>query len=193
LQAGTTPRLIPQLTTHTPPKNTPKVVPTTPAPTPIHTPTAPTIYGDLQKTLWIYISSRSGPMGATSWRNANDRLKADWRPILQQAIGTQNTTVDLSRYTRIIPHATDNRLILEAPNAVDRRALLHALRSSHSPWKCQLHLSANCKANRSLLYHKASFHQAKVADNGDILVVSSLQDTSHTIRIELYRTAAEVD
>ena len=132
-------------------------------------------------------------MGATSWRHANDRLKADWRPILQRAIGMQNTSVDLSRYTRIIPHSMDNRLILEAPNAIDCRALLNALRNTHSSWKCQLHLSAECKANRSLLYHKASFHKAKVEDHGDILVVSSLIAATHTIRVELYRSAADID
>jgi hypothetical protein len=59
--------------------------------------------------------------------------------------------------------------------------------------RCLLHLSPNAKANKTLVYYKASYYQARVEDHGDILVVSSRLDAFHTTRVELHRTSAEVE
>ena len=66
--------------------------------------------------------------GQGGWATTNASWRANWQSILQREIGTQNTTVDLKQFTRVMPQTTDNRLILDAPSLVDRRALLEALR-----------------------------------------------------------------
>jgi hypothetical protein len=113
--------------------------------------------------------------------------------MLKNEIGQQYTTVDLKLFTRVIPQTPDHRLILEAPNPTARRALLGALRNNRSKMRCLLHLSPNGKANKTLVYYKASHHQVRVEDHGDILVVSSRIDTFHTTRVEVHRTSAEVE
>ena len=43
--------------------------------------------------------------------------------VLKREIGATNTTVDLTKFKRVIWHNAGNKLVLDAPGPVDRRAL----------------------------------------------------------------------
>jgi hypothetical protein len=43
--------------------------------------------------------------------------------VLTREIGAKNTTVDLTKFKKVIWHKAGNRLVLDAPGPVDRRAL----------------------------------------------------------------------
>ena len=54
-------------------------------------------------------------------------------------------------------------------------------------------MSPQGKANKTLVYYQASQYLTRVEDHGDILVVTSLADTSYTTRIAVHHSAATVD
>jgi hypothetical protein len=121
-------------------------------PTPAPTSTVYQGFTEEQQANWLYISSRHVPYGAHAGQFA-PAWKANWREVLKHEIGAKNTTVDLSKFKRVLWHKEGNRIVLEAPGQVDRRALQAALRSVRSKWRCVLHLSPQGKANKTLVYY----------------------------------------
>jgi hypothetical protein len=68
-------------------------------------------------------------------------------------INPQNTRVDLQNYTRRYPIPSEDRMVLEAKDAVSRRDLLEALKETRSHVKAHPHLSPVGKANKTLVYY----------------------------------------
>jgi hypothetical protein len=96
-------------------------------------------------------------------------------------------------FTRITPPFGDHRLILEAPSPAERRALLLALRARKSQWRIHLHLSPYGKANKTLVYHRASLYQVHIEDRGDLLIVRAKADSATRIIVQVQSDAATVD
>ena len=75
--------------------------------------------------------------------------------------------------------------MLEAPNAVSRRALLNAIKNAKSHIKAHLHLSPEIKANKTLVYYEARKNNTWVEDHGDILTIAWRFNKAILIRIDL--------
>jgi hypothetical protein len=101
--------------------------------------------------------------------------------------------VDLTLFKRIQPPANDRHLILEAPNAISRRALMDALKASRSHVRIHLHLSPQGKANKTLVYYQsARLNEINIGDRGDIMNVSWKQDPTKYVNLEILKSAQEV-
>jgi hypothetical protein len=74
---------------------------------------------------------------------------------LRKLIDPANPRVDLNNYTRRYPVPSERHMVLEASDAVSRRALLEALKSKRPYIKAHPHLSALEKANKTLVYFQA--------------------------------------
>jgi hypothetical protein len=112
---------------------------------------------------------------------------------LTSELGLANIPVDLRRFNRISPHTPDPRLILEATTPVDRRALFMAIKQSQSHLRAHLHLTPQGKANKSLLYFISSKYPVSVQDRGDIVCISWRSNPAICGRIEIGKTAGEVE
>jgi hypothetical protein len=76
-----------------------------------------------------------------------------WQMAISQYIDPQNSRVNLANYTRRYPIPSERHLVLEANNAVSRRALLEALKTKRPHIKAHSHLSPLTKANKTLVYY----------------------------------------
>jgi hypothetical protein len=75
--------------------------------------------------------------------------------VIAKEIDPTNTRVNLTLFERIQAPANERHLILEAPDAVARRALMDALKATRSHIRIHLHLSPSGKANKTLVYYEA--------------------------------------
>ena len=82
----------------------------------------------------------------------------------------------LPLFKHIVTSPSERHLVLEAPDAVSRRALLDAIKKAKSHIKAHVHLSPEIKANKTLVYYQAGRNNTRVADHGDILIVSWRQN-----------------
>ena len=80
---------------------------------------------------------------------------------------------------------SERHLVLEAPNAVSRRALLNAIKNAKSHIKAHVHLSPEIKANKTLVYYEARKNNTWVEDHGDIITVAWRFNKAILIRIDL--------
>jgi hypothetical protein len=108
-----------------------------------------TYYTEEEKKYWVYISNTTLAQGRRGWKEQPE----SWTKVIAKEINPANTRVDLRRFKRITPPANERHLVLEAPNAVERRALLDALKTTRSHVRIHLHLSPNGKANKTLVYY----------------------------------------
>ena len=83
---------------------------------------------------------------------------------LGREIDQSNTRVDFKNYTRRYPIPSERHMVLEASDAVSRRALLEVLKSKRPHIKAHSHLSALGKANKTLVYYQASKNQTRITD-----------------------------
>ena len=108
-----------------------------------------------------------------------------WQMAISQFINPQNSRVDLNNYTRRYPIPSERHLVLEAKDAVSRRALLEALKLKHPHIKAHSHLSPLTKANKTLVYYQANKNQTRITDKGDLLVVTWRQHPEINVVIDL--------
>ena len=88
---------------------------------------------------------------------------------------------------------SDPRMVLEAPTPMDRRELFVAIRRSQTHLRAHLHLTPQGKANKTLVYFTARRYPVTIQDRGDIVCVHWMSDPTLSARVELSRTAAEVE
>jgi hypothetical protein len=88
---------------------------------------------------------------------------------------------------------SDPRMVLEAPTPMDRRELFVAIRRSQTHLRAHLHLTPQGKANKTLVYFTARRYPVTLQDRGDIVCIHWMSDPTISARVELYRTAAEVE
>ena len=93
----------------------------------------------------------------------------------------------------MFPAIHDPRLVLEATTPLERRALYVAIKTCHSLIKAHLHLTPQCKANKTLVYFTTRRQQVNIDDRGDIICLSWKSDHTQGVRIEVGRSAAEVE
>jgi hypothetical protein len=91
---------------------------------------------------------------------------------LGKLIDPSNPRVDLKNYTRRYPIPSERHMVLEASDAVSRRALLDALKLKRPYIRAHPHLSALGKANKTLVYFQARKNQTRITDKGDLLIVA---------------------
>jgi hypothetical protein len=108
-------------------------------------------------------------------------------------MGLSNLPVDLRNFQRVIPAVADPRLVLEAATALDRRALFVAIKTCQSHIRAHLHLSPQAKANKTLIYFTARRHPVAIEDRGDIVCVNWLSNQSVGVRVEVGKSAGEVE
>ncbi len=87
-------------------------------------------------------------------------------------IDPSNPRVNLNNYTRRYPIPSERHMVLEASDAVSRRALLDALKLKRPYIRAHPHLSALGKANKTLVYFQARKNQTRITDKGDLLIVA---------------------
>jgi hypothetical protein len=75
-----------------------------------------------------------------------------WQMAISQFVNPQNSRVNLNNYTRRYPIPSERLLVLEAKDAVSRRALLEELRLKRPYISAHAHLSPLTKANKTLVY-----------------------------------------
>jgi hypothetical protein len=108
-------------------------------------------------------------------------------------MGVNHIPTDLQEFTRVTPESHNNRLILEAPTYVARRALLMAIKNCRSRVRAHVHISPQTKANKTLVYFIAKKYPVGIEDRGDIIYVYWTQHPSTNVRIEVGHTAREVE
>ena len=59
--------------------------------------------------------------------------------------------------------------------------------------RAHLHLTPQCKANKTLVYFTARRQQVDINDRGDIICLSWKSDHTRGVRIKVGRSAAEVE
>jgi hypothetical protein len=96
-----------------------------------------TQYSEEEKKMWVYISNTKISQRRRGWKEQSD----NWSTVIAKEIDPANTRVNLKLFKRIQPPANERHLILEAPNAVARRALMDALKATRSHVRIHLHLS----------------------------------------------------
>ncbi len=64
-----------------------------------------------------------------------------------------NSRVNFQNYTRRYPIPSERYMVLEASDAVSRRALIDALKQKGSHIRAHAHLSPLGKANKTLVYY----------------------------------------
>ena len=96
-----------------------------------------THYTDVEKKLWVYISNTELANRKRGWKETAE----SWQTIIAREIDPTNTRVELQHFKRVTPPARERHLILDAPSAVARRALLDALKAARSQVRIHLHLS----------------------------------------------------
>ena len=84
-------------------------------------------------------------------------------------------------------------MVLEAPTLMDHRELFVAIRRSQTHLRAHLHLTPQGKANKTLVYFTARRYPVTMQDRGDIVCVHWMSDPTLSARVELSRTAAEVE
>jgi hypothetical protein len=76
---------------------------------------------------------------------------------------------------------------------MDRRELFVAIKQSQTHLRAHIHLTPQEKANKTLVYFTARRYPVTIQDRGDIVCVHWMSDPTHSARVELSRTAAEVE
>ena len=143
----------------------------------------------VDKSLWIYVSNIGLPARRRGWRETHP----SWQTQLATELGLLHLPVDLRKFSRVFPAIHDPRLVLEATTPLDRRALYMAIKTCHSMVRAHLHLTPQCKANKTLVYFTARRQQVDIDDRGDIICLSWKSDHTRGVRIEVGRSAAEVE
>ena len=75
---------------------------------------------------------------------------------------------------------------------MDRRALLMAIKLSRTNVRAHLHLTPQGKANKSLVYFTARRYPVGLEDRGDIVCISWHNKPAVNVRMDITRSAAEV-
>ena len=96
-------------------------------------------------------------------------------------------------FTCVILAIHDPQLILEVRSLVDRRALLMAIKSCRTNVQAHLHLTPQGKANKSLVYFTSRRFPVGLEDRGDIVYINWHTRPSVNIRLDITRSAAEVE
>jgi hypothetical protein len=69
------------------------------------------------------------------------------------ALGYMSRIIDVYKFKRItVPH--EKRLVIAAPDAMDRRTLLGAIKEQRSPIRAWVHLSPEGKKNKVTVYNR---------------------------------------
>jgi hypothetical protein len=68
-----------------------------------------------------------------------------------------------------------------------------AIKNSQTHLRAHLHLTPQGKANKSLIYFIASRYPVRLQDRGDIVCMSWLANPAVSGRVEIGKTAAEVE
>jgi hypothetical protein len=110
-----------------------------------------------------------GP-GKRGWHSP----EGNWRKTLAPFIRQTEYTRDL--YTRVIPPAGDNRLIIETPSKHHSRGILKAIRAHKGTISATMHLTPQEKANKALVYRKCDKKLTKIEDIGNVVIVTSRLD-----------------
>jgi hypothetical protein len=155
------------------------------APAPLRAPTTAVV----DKSLWIYVSNAQLPGRRRGWQASN----TSWRNQLVSELGMPHLPVNLKNFNRVSPMTSDPRMILEAPTPMDRRELFMAIRHSQTHLRAHLHLTPQGKANKTLVYFTARRYPVTIQDRGDIVCVHWMSEPTLSARVELTRTAAEVE
>ena len=104
---------------------------------------------------------------------------------VRKLIDPSDPRVDLKNYTRKYPVPSERHMVLEASDAVSRRALLDALKAKRPYIKAHPHLSALGKANKTLVYFQARKNQTRITDKGDLLIVAWNQHPHLNVVLEM--------
>jgi hypothetical protein len=69
------------------------------------------------------------------------------------ALGYMSRIIDVYKFKRItVPQ--EKRLVIAAPDAMDRRTLLGAIKEQRSPIRAWVHLSPEGKKNKATVYNR---------------------------------------
>jgi hypothetical protein len=103
-----------------------------------------------------------------------------------------NTRVNLQNYTRRYPIPSERYMVLEASDAVSRRALLDALKQKRSHIRAHSHLSPLGKANKTLVYYQANKNQTRITDQGDLLIVAWKHSPHTNVVLEMLQPTEQL-
>jgi hypothetical protein len=76
-------------------------------------------------------------------------------------------------------------MVLEASDAVSRRALIDALKEKRSHIRAHAHLSPLGKANKTLVYYQANKNFTQITDHGDLLEVAWKHSSHANVVLEM--------
>jgi hypothetical protein len=76
-----------------------------------------------EKQLWIYLSNVEVAGGEQGWSPQHD----SWQQTIIMALGYMSRIIDIYKFKRIIV-PNEKRLVIAAPDAMDRRTLLGAIK-----------------------------------------------------------------
>jgi hypothetical protein len=92
------------------------------------------------------------------------------------ALGYMSRVIDIYKFKRITA-PDEKRLVIAAPDAMDRRALLGAIKDQRSPIRAWVHLSPEGKKNKVTVYNRMQQTDTKIEDRGDEIVIYWRKDT----------------
>jgi hypothetical protein len=67
------------------------------------------------------------------------------------------------------------------------------IKNRNSPVRAYLHLTPQGKANKTLVYFNMRRHPVSIDDRGDVICVNWRAKPSEIVRVDVTRTAAEVE
>lgn len=91
------------------------------------------------------------------------------------------------------PPEGDNRLIVNTPSQSHSRELLRCIRAAKGPISATMHMTAQEKANKALVYRKCERKLARIEDRGNVVIVINRRNTDDKETIELKNSAEHVE
>ena len=92
-------------------------------------------------------------------------------------LGYMSRAIDIYKFKRITA-PDEKRLVIAAPDAMDRRALLGAIKEQRSPIQAWVHLTPAGKKNKATVYKRIQKTDMKIEDRGDEIIIYWRKDTN---------------
>jgi hypothetical protein len=116
-----------------------------------------------------------------------------WQKQLTRELGLTPSQLQLSGFTRVTPLIHDPRLVLQIDTPFNRRMLYLGIKQSQTPVRAHMHLTPQIKANKTLVYFTIRRIPVSIDDRGDIIGISWRSHPTVSERIDVGRSAAEVE
>ena len=110
--------------------------------------------------------------GEQGWSSQHD----SWQQTVNLALGYMSRVIDIYKFKRIaVPY--EKRLVIAAPDAMDRRALLGAIKDQRLPIHAWVHLTPEVNKNKATVYSRIQKTDTKIEDRGDEIILYWRKDT----------------